>query len=174
MRLSAAVRAAQFSSLLLPLRYYGRDFTQERNRLPQALLNNSAVALGRVAVAAPAVAAAHADAFVAGWACSLRNVTHSVEKPTAFRGFVAVLQANPEAAIPHMKFVCEAFASWASPRLRVPLPLRPAPPARVLVPSSLPGQPQASAAAGSPGGGAAREQNREDWRKPSTTAAKTG
>jgi len=88
-------------------------------RYKRELLENAAIALGRVCAQCPAAMAPHMGSFLEPLCCALRNIDkdHS-EKADAFVGLIAVLNANPEAAVPKLGYICEAMASWRPQNLR--------------------------------------------------------
>jgi transportin-1 len=80
--------------------------------LPRSLVENAAIALGRLAMALPEELAPHAGAFVGGWCAALRGVRDGAEKEHAFLGLLAVLRLNPGAGAAAFTPLCEAVVSW--------------------------------------------------------------
>ncbi|GFH23767.1 transportin-1-like isoform X1 [Haematococcus lacustris] len=86
-----------------------------QHRLPHSLLENASIALGRLALVAPAPIAPHLSHFCVAWCQALRNVRDDVEKEHAFLGLCALVQANPQAALtPPQNFhaLAAALVSW--------------------------------------------------------------
>lgn len=80
--------------------------------LPRSLVENSAIALGRISWVATDAVAPHADAFLAPWCAALRNIRDGTEKEQAFSGLCAVVKSNPGAGAGAFASLCEAVVSW--------------------------------------------------------------
>jgi transportin-1 len=80
--------------------------------LPRSLVENAAVALGRIAIVAPEPMAPHAMVFVGPWCSALRGVLDGKEKRDAFLGLCAVLERNPDGGGAAFSVLCESVASW--------------------------------------------------------------
>ena len=80
--------------------------------LPRSFVENSAIAIGRVAWVRPDVLAPHAGAFIGPLCGALRGVRDGGEKEHAFLGVCALLRANPLAGAGAFTPLCEAVVSW--------------------------------------------------------------
>nr|AAC64225.1 putative transportin [Arabidopsis thaliana] len=72
----------------------------------KALVENSAITLGRLAWIRPDLVAPHMDHFMKPW------VRDDIEKEDAFRGLCAVVKVNPSGGVSSLVFICQAIASW--------------------------------------------------------------
>jgi transportin-1 len=80
--------------------------------LPRSLVENAAIAVGRLAWVCPEDVAPYAGAYVAGWCRALRGVRDGAEKEHAFLGLCALLRRNPAAGAAAFTPLCEAAVSW--------------------------------------------------------------
>lgn len=62
---------------------------------PRSLVENAAVTIGRIALAAPNVVAPHLDIFAAQWCQALWEIKDNAEKDSAFKGFCSLIEVNP-------------------------------------------------------------------------------
>jgi len=83
-------------------------------RLPRSLVENAAIALGRLSMVAPAIVAPHLPHFFVPWCQALRSVRDDVEKEHGFLGLCALLRLNPHPAMAANGFAALAAAasSW--------------------------------------------------------------
>ena len=82
--------------------------------LPKSFVENSAIAIGRVACKCPDLLAPHGEAFVGPLCAALRSIRDGLEKENAFLGLFAVLERNPQAGAGAFTSLCEAVVSWKS------------------------------------------------------------
>jgi transportin-1 len=78
----------------------------------KALVENSAITLGRLAWIRPDLVAPHMDHFMKPWCMALSMVRDDIEKEDAFRGLCAVVKVNPSGGVSSLVFICQAIASW--------------------------------------------------------------
>lgn len=65
-------------------------------RSPKSLIENAAVTLGRLALVQPAMVAPHLEVFAMSWCQALWEIKDNSEKDSAFRGFCAMIEINPQ------------------------------------------------------------------------------
>mgnify|MGYP001097907663 CR=1 FL=1 len=87
----------------------------DRTALPLTLLENIAVAIGRLGKSSPAVVAPHLPVFLENWCRYVKVIRDNAEKESAFFGICSVVERNPNGAVGSFMFLCDAFASWTSP-----------------------------------------------------------
>uniref|UniRef100_A0A1J3DNQ7 Transportin-1 n=1 Tax=Noccaea caerulescens TaxID=107243 RepID=A0A1J3DNQ7_NOCCA len=78
----------------------------------KALVENSAITLGRLAWIRPDLVAPHMEHFMKPWCLALSMVRDDIEKEDAFRGLCAVVKVNPSGGLSSFGFICKAIASW--------------------------------------------------------------
>ncbi|CAN8270848.1 unnamed protein product [Cochlearia groenlandica] len=78
----------------------------------KALVENSAITLGRLGWIRPDLVAPHMEHFMKPWCIALSMVHDDIEKEDAFRGLCAVVKANPSGGVSALVFICKAIASW--------------------------------------------------------------
>jgi len=84
--------------------------------LNRNLLENTAIALGRMGLVAPEIVAQHLEEFIQPWCLALRNIRDDIEKDSAFRGMCLMIRHNPNGVLKHFIYVCDAIASWYYPQ----------------------------------------------------------
>jgi hypothetical protein len=84
--------------------------------LNRNLLENTAITLGRLGLVAPESVAPHLEEFVQPWCLALRNIRDDIEKDSAFRGMCMMIKHNPNGAVKHLIYICDAIASWFYPQ----------------------------------------------------------
>lgn len=65
-------------------------------RSPKSLIENAAVTIGRLALVQPQLVAPHLDSFATPWCQALWEIKDNSEKDSAFRGFCAMIEINPQ------------------------------------------------------------------------------
>ncbi|KAH9363586.1 hypothetical protein HPB48_013765 [Haemaphysalis longicornis] len=83
---------------------------------PKGLLENTAVAIGRLGYVCPEEVAPMLDKFIRPWCLSMRNVSDSEDKDSAFRGLCCMIEVNPVGIASDFVSFCEAVASWVKPK----------------------------------------------------------
>ena len=78
----------------------------------RSMLENAAIAVGRLALVCPEPLAPHLGHFIWNWCAALAAVRDGLEKQHAFLGLCALIKGNPAAGLAGFAIVCEAFASW--------------------------------------------------------------
>ena len=86
-----------------------------RPRTSRSLLENTAIALGRIGLQNTELVAPSLDEFVAPWCMSLRSIFDDPEKESAFRGLCHMIAANPDGAVESFPLICDGIASWKFP-----------------------------------------------------------
>ena len=104
--------AEEMASLALPLTHVIAPLLSMRASASKGLLENAAIALGRLALRCPEPLAAHVQGFVEAWCVALRRVKDDLEKEQAFGGLCALVRLNPMAVWPALPSLAAAFASW--------------------------------------------------------------
>eukprot|EP00735_Rhodelphis_limneticus_P000859 TRINITY_DN11390_c0_g1::TRINITY_DN11390_c0_g1_i1::g.26371::m.26371 TRINITY_DN11390_c0_g1::TRINITY_DN11390_c0_g1_i1::g.26371 ORF type:complete len:893 (+),score=272.38,sp/Q92973/TNPO1_HUMAN/45.12/0.0,HEAT/PF02985.17/0.12,HEAT/PF02985.17/5.9e+02,HEAT/PF02985.17/2.3,HEAT/PF02985.17/48,HEAT/PF02985.17/1e+02,HEAT/PF02985.17/3.9e-07,HEAT/PF02985.17/0.0014,HEAT/PF02985.17/0.11,HEAT/PF02985.17/0.0034,HEAT/PF02985.17/0.41,HEAT_2/PF13646.1/0.034,HEAT_2/PF13646.1/13,HEAT_2/PF13646.1/0.002,HEAT_2/PF13646.1/ len=93
-----------------------------KTELNKALLENTAITIGRLGMILPEAFANQLPIYLRDWCQSLRNIRDDVEKEDAFRGLCAIVRLNPGACVEPFPFLLDAIASWdiesLSPELR--------------------------------------------------------
>lgn len=67
-----------------------------KGRSPKSLIENAAVTIGRLALVQPQLVAPHLDIFATAWCQALWEIKDNAEKDSAFRGFCAMIEINPQ------------------------------------------------------------------------------
>jgi len=83
--------------------------------LNKSLLENTAITIGRLGMAAPQQTAPHLESFVQSWCLSLRNIRDDIEKEHAFIGLCEVIKLNPKGPLSCLLQLLDAIASWSQP-----------------------------------------------------------
>lgn len=83
---------------------------------PKVLLENTAVTIGRLGYVCPEDVAPMLDQFIRPWCLSLKNVSDSENKYSAFRGLCCMIKMNPTGIACEFVAFCEAVASWTAPK----------------------------------------------------------
>lgn len=82
------------------------------SRPPTALLENSAITIGRFGWACPEVVAPRLQYFLPQWCHALQSIRDGMEKEDAFRGLCVLVRLNPGGGAPHLVPICQAIGSW--------------------------------------------------------------
>ncbi|EGC40393.1 hypothetical protein DICPUDRAFT_44597 [Dictyostelium purpureum] len=82
--------------------------------LNRGVLENTAVTLGRLGLVSAPDIAPNVDKFIQCWCMAIRRKTDDVEKDSAFRGMWLVINNNPNGALRHLVYICDAVASWVN------------------------------------------------------------
>ena len=90
-------------------------------RVPKALQENAAIALGRLGLADPDLLAPHLSAFAEEFLTSMIEVDASEEKGTAFKGFSMIVAQNPQAMEKVLKDYFIAIARYEDMNLQSPI-----------------------------------------------------
>ncbi|CAA0820530.1 Transportin-1 [Striga hermonthica] len=80
--------------------------------LNKSLVENSAIALGRLAWVCPELVSPHMEHFMQPWCVALSVIRDGREKADAFRGLCALVRANPSGSLNSIVIMCKAIASW--------------------------------------------------------------
>ncbi|KRX99924.1 Transportin-2 [Trichinella pseudospiralis] len=106
------------SSLLPHARTLCRPLVAILNRphTSKTLLENAAITVGRFGVYCSTEVAPQLPDILLPWCLSMRNLRDNDEKESAFCGLCRMVIVNPEAVVPHFAYLCDAFASWSSPK----------------------------------------------------------
>mmetsp|Transcript_67270 Transcript_67270/g.154555 ORF Transcript_67270/g.154555 Transcript_67270/m.154555 type:complete len:888 (+) Transcript_67270:81-2744(+) len=83
-----------------------------RPKLNPALLQNTAITIGRFGLMCPDTVAAALPQFVAPWCTVLAKMKDDTEKEHAFRGMAKMALVNPQGCLDAFEYLCEALASW--------------------------------------------------------------
>jgi hypothetical protein len=83
-----------------------------RPKLNPALLQNTAITIGRLGLVCPDTVAPVLSQFVAPWCTVLKGMKADVEKEHAFRGMAKLAMANPQGCLDAFDHLCAALASW--------------------------------------------------------------
>lgn len=110
--LAVKMRPEQLSPYAGPIAERLAFILQPGNQMARSLMENAAIAIGRVAWVCPEPLAPHLAAFLGPWCAALRNLRDDVEKEHAFMGLCRLIRANPEAAAASFPAVGAAVASW--------------------------------------------------------------
>jgi hypothetical protein len=78
----------------------------------KGMLENAAIALGRLALRCPQPMAQHLASFVAPWCIALRRLRDGTEKAQAFAGLCALVTLNPMVGWQSFVPLANAFATW--------------------------------------------------------------
>jgi transportin-1 len=84
-------------------------------KTPKSLSENAAVTIGRVSLVQPHAVAPHLDHFAQQWCQALWEIKDNEEKDSAFRGFCALIEANPGGIQRHFLWFCNAVVKWQTP-----------------------------------------------------------
>ncbi|VDO99862.1 unnamed protein product [Heligmosomoides polygyrus] len=76
----------------------------------------SAITIGRLGTYCAEEVAPHLVTFIRPACFSLRNIRDNAEKESAFRGICYMINLNPSGVINDFVFLCDAIASWTSPK----------------------------------------------------------
>lgn len=87
-----------------------------RQGTPKTLLENTAITIGRLGLVCPEDVAPYLSRFICMWCNTLRNIRDNDEKDSAFRGVCAMITINPSGVLQHFMYLCDAIASWSSPK----------------------------------------------------------
>ncbi|KAM9983707.1 hypothetical protein ACTFIY_000421 [Dictyostelium cf. discoideum] len=80
--------------------------------LNRGVLENTAVTIGRLGIVSPADISPFVDKFIQCWCMAIRRKTDDIEKDSAFRGMWLIINNNPNGALRHLVYICDAVASW--------------------------------------------------------------
>jgi len=83
--------------------------------LNKSLLENTAITIGRLGMAAPHLTAPHLETYVQAWCASLRSIRDDIEKEHAFVGLCSTIKINPRGPLCCLQQLLEAIASWSAP-----------------------------------------------------------
>ncbi|RKP11309.1 armadillo-type protein [Piptocephalis cylindrospora] len=83
--------------------------------IQRTLSENAAIAIGRLGLSCPSLVAPSLDVIGERWCKALRIVSDNNEKESAFRGFCAMIQANPSGLSPIFPYFVDAVVQWQTP-----------------------------------------------------------
>lgn len=86
-----------------------------KRNLNRGLLENIAIAVGRLGFVCPEEVAPHMEDFLQPWCLILRALRDDTEKASAFHGLCSMIKHNPQGVTRHFVYVCDAIASWGQP-----------------------------------------------------------
>ncbi|KAG0142088.1 hypothetical protein CROQUDRAFT_50822 [Cronartium quercuum f. sp. fusiforme G11] len=84
-------------------------------RVARSLTENSAVTIGRLALACPQLIAPHIDKFARQWCQALAEIKDNDEKDSAFRGMCLAIELNPNGLTESFGFWLNAVGRWSRP-----------------------------------------------------------
>ncbi|EGG09439.1 uncharacterized protein MELLADRAFT_52011 [Melampsora larici-populina 98AG31] len=84
-------------------------------RVARSLTENSAVTIGRLALACPQLVAPHLDKFIRQWCQTLAEIKDNDEKDSAFRGMCLAIELNPNGLTESFGFWLNAVGRWSRP-----------------------------------------------------------
>ncbi|KAJ3039881.1 hypothetical protein HDV00_011664 [Rhizophlyctis rosea] len=76
------------------------------------LRENAAITIGRLGWVVPDQVAPHLEHFVQPWCETLRDIRDNLEKESAFRGLVKMVEVNPKGVAQHFAYFCDAVVRW--------------------------------------------------------------
>lgn len=82
-----------------------------RPKLPRNLVENCAIAIGRLGMVCPGVVAPHLGEFAKRWCRALAHVRSPEEKEHCFVGLCYMVKVNPNGIVPDFMYMCGAIAS---------------------------------------------------------------
>jgi transportin-1 len=77
-----------------------------------SLRENSAIAIGRIALICPEKLSPNLGTFGKQWCETVARLNDNQEKEIAFQGFCKIVSQNPEALVPHLAEFCGAVVKW--------------------------------------------------------------
>ena len=84
--------------------------------LSKSLLENVAIALGRLGLVCPEIVAPRYQDFLARWCVILCTFRDDIEKDHAFRGLINLIRLNPNGAVRDFMYLADAICSWKKPK----------------------------------------------------------
>ncbi|KAJ3125313.1 hypothetical protein HK098_000377 [Nowakowskiella sp. JEL0407] len=84
----------------------------EPRREDLALVENAAIAIGRLGSSNPEIPAKHLSEFFVKWCEAASKLPDDWEKISTYKGVCAMIFSNPEAIISQFGYLCHAIASW--------------------------------------------------------------
>uniref|UniRef100_A0A0N4ZB02 Transportin-1 n=1 Tax=Parastrongyloides trichosuri TaxID=131310 RepID=A0A0N4ZB02_PARTI len=81
----------------------------------KTVLENTAIALGRLGIYSAPRIAPHLPTFIRPWCLSLRSVRDNEEKHAAFTGLICMIHYNPSGVLADFVFFCDAVSSFNNP-----------------------------------------------------------
>lgn len=91
------------------------------HEVPRALIENTAITIGRLGMAAPQAVAPLLETFAHPWLRALRHIRDDIEKEHAFQGLIQIVQLNPDGMMGSLPALFAAIGSWDA----IPPPLAP-------------------------------------------------
>ncbi|KAJ3307219.1 hypothetical protein HDV03_001704 [Kappamyces sp. JEL0829] len=82
------------------------------NQTARSLKENSAITIGRLALACPQQVAPYLGNFIQRWCEALNLVHDNAEKASAFQGICKVIRLNPNSIVPYFGSYCDAVLKW--------------------------------------------------------------
>jgi len=84
-------------------------------KCPRSLHENAAVTIGRIGLVHADLVAPHLEHFAQNWCQALFEIKDNDEKDSAFRGFCALVQRNPNGIAKSFLWFCNAVVRWNTP-----------------------------------------------------------
>lgn len=81
-------------------------------QLQRTLLENTAIALGRLGLVCPDLVAPHLPVFAKNWFSVLIPIRSNNEKYSAFSGLCEMIKLYPQGAVQEFPLLCHAIASY--------------------------------------------------------------
>lgn len=82
------------------------------HEVARALLENTAITIGRLGMVAPQAVAPMLETFAGAWLLALRGIRDDIEKEHAFRGLVELVRVNPAGVMGALPALFAAIGSW--------------------------------------------------------------
>ncbi|KAJ3054631.1 Transportin-1 [Rhizophlyctis rosea] len=76
------------------------------------LKENAAITIGRLGGVVPDKVAPHLEIFIQPWCETLRDIRDNLEKESAFRGLVKMVEVKPTGVAQHFGYFCDAIVRW--------------------------------------------------------------
>lgn len=81
-----------------------------------ALLDNTAITIGRLARACPHEMAPSLNTFIKPWCTAIRTIRDNDAKDSAFRGICELIKINPNGIVNEFYYFCDAIACYNEPQ----------------------------------------------------------
>lgn len=81
-----------------------------------ALLDNTAITIGRLAYACPDEVAPSLNNFIKQWCNAIRTIRDNEAKDSAFRGICELIKKNPNGIVNEFYYFCDAIACYNGPK----------------------------------------------------------
>uniref|UniRef100_A0A0K0EX44 Transportin-1 n=1 Tax=Strongyloides venezuelensis TaxID=75913 RepID=A0A0K0EX44_STRVS len=84
-------------------------------KVDKTVMENTAIALGRLGIYSPQKIAPHLPQFIRPWCLALRIVKDNDEKTAAFEGLICMIHCYPNGILSDFIFFCDAVCSFDTP-----------------------------------------------------------